>query len=59
MMVGDKDTTGNIRKIMPIWAKQEKDCKFVVIPNAKHAANLDNPEFFHQTLMEFLSKFVG
>ena len=58
MMVGDKDTTGNIRKIMPIWAKQETDCKFVVIPNAKHAANLDNPEFFHQTLMEFLSKFV-
>ncbi len=58
MMVGDKDTTGNIRKIMPIWAKQELDCKFVVIPNAKHAANLDNPEFFHRTLMEFLGKFT-
>jgi 3-oxoadipate enol-lactonase len=57
-MVGDNDQTGNIRKIMPIWAKQEPDCTFVVIPDAKHAANLDNPEFFHRTLLEFLSKFI-
>lgn len=58
MMVGDKDTTVNIRKIMPIFAKNETECRFVVIPNAKHAANLDNPEFFHRILMEFLSKFL-
>jgi 3-oxoadipate enol-lactonase len=56
LMVGDKDATGNIRKIMPVWAKQEPDCQFVVIPNAKHAANLDNPDFFHKTLMDFLNK---
>ncbi len=55
LMVGDKDTTGNIRKIMPVWAEREPDCKFVVIPNAKHAANLDNPDFFHATLMDFLT----
>lgn len=54
LMVGDRDATGNIRKIMPIWARQEPDCQFVVIPNARHAANLDNPDFFHKTLMEFL-----
>ncbi len=53
LMVGDKDATGNIRKIMPIWARQEPDCQFVVIPNARHAANLDNPDFFHKTLIEF------
>jgi 3-oxoadipate enol-lactonase len=56
LMVGGKDATGNIRKIMPIWAKQEPDCQFVVIPNAKHAANLDNPDLFHKTLMDFLFK---
>jgi 3-oxoadipate enol-lactonase len=56
LMVGDDDTTGNIRKVMPIWAKQEPDCKFVVIPQAKHAANLDNPNFFHENLMAFLTK---
>jgi len=56
LMVGEKDATGNIRKIMPIWAKHEPDCKFVVIPNAKHAANLDNPDLYHKTLMDFLTK---
>ena len=55
LMVGDQDATGNIRKIMPIWAEHEPDCRFVVIPNAKHAANLDNPGFFHARLMEFLT----
>jgi 3-oxoadipate enol-lactonase len=54
LMVGDKDATGNIRKVMPVWAGSEPDCQFVVIPNALHAANLDNPEFFHKTLMDFL-----
>ena len=55
LMVGDQDATGNIRKIMPIWAEHEPDCRFVVIPHAKHAANLDNPDFFHARLMEFLT----
>jgi 3-oxoadipate enol-lactonase len=54
LMVGDKDATGNIRKVMPIWAEHEPDCRFVVIPNAGHAANLDNPAVFHATLMHFM-----
>jgi len=57
LIVGDKDLTGNIRKVMPMWAKHEPDCKFVVIPNAKHAANLDDPNLFHKEVMEFLSQF--
>lgn len=57
MMVGDGDQTGNIRDVMPIWAKNESDCKFVVIPNAKHAAHLDNPNVFHKEVLEFLSRF--
>ena len=54
LMVGENDRTGNIGKAMPAWAKHEPDCQFVVIPKAKHAANLDNPGFFHDKLMEFL-----
>ncbi len=57
LMVGDQDKTGNIRKVMPVWAKHEPHCKFVVIPNASHAANLDNPGFFHRHLLAFLSRF--
>ena len=56
LIVGDKDKTGNIRKIMPIWAQNEPDCKFVVIPNAKHAVNLDNPTSFNQEVLQFLFK---
>ena len=59
LMVGDKDATGNIRKVMPIWARHEPGCRFVVIPDAKHAANLDNPDFFHKTLMDFLTNVVS
>jgi pimeloyl-ACP methyl ester carboxylesterase len=58
LMVGDHDRTGNIRKIMPIWAEQEPDCEFFVIPNAKHAANLDNPVIFHEKLIGFLKRRV-
>jgi 3-oxoadipate enol-lactonase len=56
LMVGDRDATGNIRKIMPIWAAQEPDCRLVIIPNAKHAANLDDPSLFHETLLNFLQR---
>jgi pimeloyl-ACP methyl ester carboxylesterase len=54
LLVGDQDRTGNIRKIMPVWADQEPDCRFVVIPNSRHAPNLDKPDFFHRELLEFL-----
>lgn len=59
LMVGDNDKTGNIRKVMPIWAAHEPDCRFVVIPNARHAANLDNPRVFHEETLQFLSRFGG
>jgi pimeloyl-ACP methyl ester carboxylesterase len=54
LMVGDQDATGNIRKAMPLWALHEPDCRLVVIPQAKHGANLDNPDVFHKELMAFL-----
>jgi pimeloyl-ACP methyl ester carboxylesterase len=56
LIVGDKDATGNIRQAMPAWATVEPDCRLVVIPNAKHAPNLDQPEVFHHHLMDFLLK---
>ena len=54
LLVGDRDRTGNIRKIMPVWAKQEPDCRFFVVPDSLHAPNLDNPDFFHEKLFAFL-----
>lgn len=59
LIVGNKDKTGNIRKVMPVWARNEPNCKFVVIPNAKHAANLDDLESFNREVFEFLLKNNG
>ncbi len=53
LLVGDQDKTGNIRKAMPLWA-QHDGVELVVIPNARHAANLDQPELFYKYLMDFL-----
>jgi 3-oxoadipate enol-lactonase len=55
---GDRDVTGNIRKIAPVWAKREPNCHYQIIPNAGHAANLDNPDFFNRLLIDFLHEFV-
>jgi len=56
LLLGEKDWTGNIRKAMPAWAKVEPDCRFYIIPKARHGANLDNPEFFHEKLLAFLKE---
>ncbi len=55
LMMGDREATGNIRKAMPLWAKHE-GVELVVIPNAKHAANLDQPQIFYRTLLDFLHR---
>jgi 3-oxoadipate enol-lactonase len=53
LMMADKESTGNIRKAMPLWALHE-GVELVIIPNARHAANLDQPEIFHGYLLNFL-----
>jgi pimeloyl-ACP methyl ester carboxylesterase len=55
LMMAEKEATGNIKTAMPLWARHE-GVDLVVIPNAKHAANLDQPEVFHQYLMDFLQR---
>ncbi len=56
---GDQDKTGTIRRDMPKWAKQEPDVRYVIIPNAGHNANQDNPVFFNQVLLDWLKEKVG
>ncbi len=51
---GGHDGTGSIRKQAPTWAAYEPDVKYVVIPDAGHNANQDNPEFFNRALREFM-----
>jgi pimeloyl-ACP methyl ester carboxylesterase len=51
---GAHDKTGNIRRAAPAWAQREPKCEYVVIPDAGHMANMDNPAFFNSLLLRFL-----
>jgi 3-oxoadipate enol-lactonase len=53
---GEHDRTGNIRRATPTWAKREPQCEYVVVPEAGHMANMDNPVFFNQMLGRFLQR---
>jgi len=59
LMLGDQDATGNIRKVMPMWAEHEPSAQLVVIREAKHAPNLDQPDVFHTHLLAFLESQTG
>ena len=56
---GDRDRTGTIRRDAPGWASREPDVEYVVIPEAAHNANQDNPAFFNRTLLDFLARRVA
>jgi pimeloyl-ACP methyl ester carboxylesterase len=58
LMHGDNDAMGDIKKIAPLWAAREPNCQYVVIPNARHFAVLDNPQLFNQALMDFLEEWA-
>jgi pimeloyl-ACP methyl ester carboxylesterase len=56
---GDDDRTGDTRKIVPLWAKREPNCTYLVIPNARHFAIFDNADVFNRILIEFLTRWVA
>jgi pimeloyl-ACP methyl ester carboxylesterase len=55
---GAQDALNGIIQQASIWAQREPHCRYVVIPDAGHAANQDNPEFFNAVLLDFLSQNV-
>jgi 3-oxoadipate enol-lactonase len=55
---GDDDRMGNIAKISPAWARREPNCQYVVMPNTRHFATLDDPDTFNRLTLDFLSRWV-
>ena len=51
---GKYDILEKFKKAMPTWAARDPHCRYVVIPDAGHCANQDNPEFFNRVLLDFL-----
>jgi pimeloyl-ACP methyl ester carboxylesterase len=54
LVYGECDKTGNIKKAMKEWSERDKQSKYVIIPDAGHGSNQDNPEFFNKVLRDFL-----
>jgi pimeloyl-ACP methyl ester carboxylesterase len=52
---GDHDNAGAIKKQGPIWAAREPNCKYVVIPDAGHNSNQDNPAEFNRVMFDYLA----
>jgi 3-oxoadipate enol-lactonase len=59
LMHGDDDRMGDIARIAPQWAAREPNCRYVVIPSARHFAVMDNPDFFTSVLLEFLAQWAA
>lgn len=54
---GALDKTGNIRRVAPVWAARDApSCRYVVIPDAGHVANLDNPDVFNRLVLDYLAE---
>ena len=55
---GEHDQLGNIKTAMPRWAARDSQSRYVVVPDAGHCSNQDNPEFVNQLLLDFLQKQI-
>jgi 3-oxoadipate enol-lactonase len=53
---GEYDRLGNAEKVMPHWARRDPYASYVVIDNAGHVANQDNPSQFNDVLGAFLGR---
>ncbi|WP_018657456.1 alpha/beta fold hydrolase [Actinomadura flavalba] len=56
LLRGEHDRLGNARRMMPVWAERDPLARYVVVPDAAHLANQDNPVFFNETVLGFLAE---
>jgi pimeloyl-ACP methyl ester carboxylesterase len=55
---GDQDALEEIKEQASLWAQREPNRRYMVIPDAGHNANQDNPAFFNHVLLAFLHHHV-
>ncbi len=56
LVYGEQDELGNIKKSMIEWSTREPQAELIVIPDAGHTSNQDNPKFFNQVMITFLKE---
>ena len=55
LLCGEESTAGNIKKIVKKWAAADENITLRMIPNARHCANMDNPEDVNKKILEFIA----
>jgi len=58
LLHGDGDRIGDIVDGTRDWAARDEHVEYVVVPDAGHASNQDNPEAFTAALSEFLGRVM-
>jgi pimeloyl-ACP methyl ester carboxylesterase len=59
LLHGAQDTRGTIKRDMPLWAQDEPQAEYHLIPNAGHNANQDNPDAVNTLVLDFLKRHTG
>lgn len=59
LLCGDKDASGNIRKIAKPWSDSEPNCTFHMISNAGHNSNQDNPNEVNAYINHYLKQLIN
>ena len=55
LICGCHDNSGNIKTAMKIWSEKDK-CKLIMIENAGHNSNQDNPEEVNKNILLFIKE---
>ena len=59
LMHGDNDHLGDILYSTRAWAQREPLAEYLLIPQARHASNQDNPPAFNAAVTEFLDRTLA
>lgn len=56
LLHGSDDRAGDIARSTRAWARRDPTAEYVVLPDAGHVSNVDNPEAFTAELRSFLDR---
>lgn len=56
LLVGDQDSSGNVKRALQQLADRNTDTRLVVLPDAAHNSNMDQPAKTNAALIDFLQE---
>lgn len=58
LLIGDEDKVGACQRVCKEWARNE-ELPLVIVPNARHNSNGDNPEFVNRHIEQFVQSIYS